>query len=324
MDGAALRKEHRPMMAARLECWNEGGARRALLDFVARVTTMGSPTFVPPAGRIAVFDNDGTLWCEKPMPIETGFQMLDIARQAEADPTLRARQPWKAVADGDHAWLANVITKHYNGDDSDLKLMAAGLLQAYAGDTVQAFAAKAEAYLRGNQNPVLKRPYLKTAYQPMRELLHLLRDSGFTTYIVSGGTRDFMRPITEELYGVPPERVVGTTVALEYREADDGKPGIYHTPKLEVFDDGPTKAVRIWSRIGARPIFAAGNANGDLQMLKITTWRTDAAMALVVDHDDGVREPAYTAGAEKLLRAATENGWTVASVKRNWRTVFVD
>jgi phosphoserine phosphatase len=277
------------------------------------VTKEGGTDYVRPEARIALFDNDGTLWCEKPMPIEAGFQMQDIARQVAADPSLSSRQPWKAVVEHDHEWMAGVITKHYNGDDSDLKLLAAGLLSAYSGDSVQEFARTAEHYLRAEQNPVLKRPYLKTAYQPMRELLRYLEDNGFTSYIVSGGTRDFMRPITRELYGIPPERVVGTTVALEYRETD-GVPGIYHTPKLDVFDDGPTKAVRLWSRIGARPIFAAGNANGDLQMLKITTWAAPASMALVIDHDDGEREPAYTAGAEKLLQAAKDHCWIVASV----------
>ena len=310
-------------MSKVLLSWNEGRARQSILDFVARVTTEGGADYVPAEGRIAVFDNDGTLWCEKPVPIELGFQLVEVARQATADPSLRERQPWKAVVEGDHAWLAGVITKHYNGDDSDLKLMAAGLLSAYAGDSVQEFARKAETYLRGSRNPVVKRSYLKTAYQPMRELLQYLEDNGFTNYIVSGGTRDFMRTISRELYGISPERVVGTTVALEYRE-QGGAPGIYHTPKLEVFDDGPTKVVRVWSRIGARPIFAAGNANGDLQMLKLATWNAPASLALVVDHDDGQREPAYTSGAEKLLQAAKTNGWAVASVKNDWNTVFND
>jgi phosphoserine phosphatase len=306
-----------------LRSWNDGRVKQSLMDFVARVTREGGADYVAPDARIAVFDNDGTLWCEKPVPIEMGFQLADVARQAAADPSLRERQPWKAVVEGDHAWLAGVITKHYNGDDSDLKLMAAGLLSAYSGDSVQEFARKAETYLRGSQNPVVKRPYLKTAYQPMRELLRYLEDHGFTNYIVSGGTRDFMRTITRELYGIPPERVVGTTVALEYRE-DGGTPGVYHTPKLEVFDDGPTKVVRIWSRVGARPIFAAGNANGDLQMLKIATWNAPASMALVVDHDDSSREPAYTSGAEKLLQAAKDNYWVIASVKNDWNAVFND
>ena len=307
-----------------LPSWKDGPTRAAIVDFVQRVTRDGSPDHLPPEARIAVFDNDGTLWCEQPFPIQTGFLFGKIAEQVKADPSLGAKQPWKAVVENDHAWLGNAITKHYRGDDSDLKVMAAGLLSAYAGERVEDFAAKAEDFLRTSDNPVLKRPNLKTAYAPMRELLHYLADHGFTNYIVSGGGRDFMRPVTRELYGVPPERVVGTTVELEYREDADGRPGLYHTPKLEVFDDGPAKVARIWSRIGARPVFAAGNANGDLQMLKATTWDAPASLALVVDHDDGEREPAYTAGAEKLLQAAKDNGWAIASVKNDWTKVFID
>ena len=175
-----------------LKSWNAGATRQAIIAFVARVTLEDGPDYVPPAARIAVFDNDGCLWCEKPMPIQTGFLLQKIAEQAKANPDLRDKQPWKAVYDQDHQWLADVITKHYNGDDSDLKLMAAGLLSAYEGESVDEFAAKAEAFLRSSKNPVLNRPYLKTAYAPMRELLQYLEDNGFTNYIVSGGGRDFI------------------------------------------------------------------------------------------------------------------------------------
>jgi len=306
-----------------LKSWNEGATRQAIVGFVERVTREGGPDHVPVEARIAVFDNDGCLWCEQPFPIQTGFLFGKLAEQVKADPSLASKQPWKAVVENDHAWLGNVITKHYQGDDSDLKLMAAGLLAAYAGEPVEAFARKAEAFLRDSENPVLKRPNLKTAYAPMRELLQYLEDNGFTNYIVSGGGRDFMRPVTEELYGIPPERVVGTTVALEYRE-EDGVGGVYHTPKLEVFDDGPNKVVRIWSRIGARPIFAAGNSNGDIQMLKFATQGGGPSLGLLVTHDDGDRDIAYTAGAEKSLEEARIHGWAVASVRDDWKQVFID
>lgn len=304
-----------------LPSWKDGDARSAILDFVDRTTREGGPGHVPEAARIAVFDNDGTLWCEKPFPIQTGFLFGKIGEQVKADPSLASRQPWKAVVEGDHAWLGDVITKHYQGDDSDLKLMAAGLLGAYEGEEVESFAAKAEAFLRSQRNPVLQRPYLKTAYQPMRELLQYLEDHGFTNYIVSGGGRDFMRPVTRELYGIPPERVVGTTVELEYREVD-GRGALHHTAKLEVFDDGPAKVARIWSRIGARPLFAAGNSNGDLQMMRFAV--DGGGMALLVNHDDQAREPAYTTGAEKVLAEARQRGWPVASVRDDWSAVFVD
>ena len=306
-----------------LKSWNAGATRQAIIAFVARVTLEDGPDYVPPAARIAVFDNDGCLWCEKPTPIQAGFLLRRIAEQAEADPSLRDRQPWKAVHEKDQAWLGDVITKHYEGDDTTLKEMAAGLLSAYAEDDVESFASKADQFLRSEENPVLKRPYLKTAYGPMRELLQYLEANQFTNYIVSGGGRDFMRPITRELYGVPPERVVGTTVALQYRE-EDGIGKVVHTSKLEVFDDGPNKVVRIWSRIGARPIFAAGNSNGDIQMLQFATQGKGASLALLVTHDDDEREIAYTSGAQKSVALAKERGWPLVSVREDWAKVFVD
>ncbi len=306
-----------------LKSWNAGATRQAIIVFVARVTLEDGPDYVPPAARIAVFDNDGCLWCEKPMPIQADFLLRRIAEQAEADPSLRDRQPWKAVHEKDQAWLGDVITKHYEGDDTTLKEMAAGLLSAYAEDDVESFASKADQFLRSAENPVLKRPYLKTAYAPMRELLQYLEANQFTNYIVSGGGRDFMRPITHELYGVPPERVVGTTVALQYRE-EGGIGKLVHTSKLEVFDDGPNKVVRIWSRIGARPIFAAGNSNGDIQMLQFATQGKGASLALLVTHDDDERDIAYTSGAQKSVAMAKERGWPLVSVREDWAKVFVD
>lgn len=306
-----------------LKSWNAGATRQAIIAFVARVTLEDGPDYVPPAARIAVFDNDGCLWCEKPMPIQAGFLLRRIAEQAEADPALRDRQPWKAVHEKDQAWLGDVITKHYEDDDTTLKEMAAGLLSAYAEDDVESFASKADQFLRSEENPVLKRPYLKTAYAPMRELLQYLEANQFTNYIVSGGGRDFMRPITRELYGVPPERVVGTSVALQYRE-EDGIGKLVHTSKLEVFDDGPNKVVRIWSRIGARPIFAAGNSNGDIQMLQFAAQGKGASLALLVTHDDDERDIAYTSGAQKSVALAKERGWPLVSVREDWAKVFVD
>lgn len=306
-----------------LKSWNAGATRQAIIAFVARVTLEDGPDYVPPAARIAVFDNDGCLWCEKPMPIQADFLLRRIAEQAEADPSLRDRQPWKAVHEKDQAWLGDVITKHYEGDDTTLKEMAAGLLSAYAEDDVESFASKADQFLRSAENPVLKRPCLKTAYAPMRELLQYLEANQFTNYIVSGGGRDFMRPITRELYGVPPERVVGTSVALQYRE-EDGIGKLVHTSKLEVFDDGPNKVVRIWSRIGARPIFAAGNSNGDIQMLQFATQGKGASLALLVTHDDDERDIAYTSGAQKSVALAKERGWPLVSVREDWAKVFVD
>ena len=276
-----------------------------------------------PEARVAVFDNDGTLWCEKPLPIQADFLFRRMAEQAAQDSSLRDQQSWKAVYEKNYAWLSDALTKHYQGDDSDLKVMMTGLVQAYAGSTIEEFEQAAGEFLRVGKHPTLGRAYLETAYTPMIELLRYLEANGFINYIASGGGRDFMRPITQELYGIAPERVIGSTVALEYRE--DGEIGvIYHTPMVDIVDDGPVKAVRVWSRVGRRPILAAGNSNGDIALLTFAGGPSLLALRLLVLHDDAEREADYTAGAEKALERASERGWTVASVKRDWRTVFGD
>lgn len=306
-----------------LPSWNDGPVRQALLEFVTRVTTAGGPDFVAPEERIAVFDNDGTLWCEKPLPIQADFLFRRLAVMAEADPSLRDKQPWKAVVEQDYAWLGGAIDKHYAGDDSDLNQMAGGLLQAYAGATVEDFAATSAGFLTTAQHPQLGRPYLACAYQPMIELLELLEANGFTSYIVSGGGRDFMRPVTEDLYGVPPERVIGSTVALEYRDEDEFST-IIHKPDLDIFDDGPAKPVRVWSRVGRRPILAGGNSNGDIAMLRFAGHPSRPSLSLLLNHDDEQREYAYQKGAEASLERAAKDGWTVVSMKNDWATVFSD
>ena len=220
-----------PLPTDALSSWMNGATKNSIVEFVSNVTRHSSPTFVPPKNRIAVFDNDETLWCEKPLPIQADFLLRRIGEQAAQDPSLRDKQPWKAVSEKDYKWLSDVITKHYQGDDSDLKIMAAGLLNAYSGETIESFANKAEQFLRSAENPTLKRPYMETTYLPMIELLQYLTANGFATYIASGGTRDFMRPITNELYGVPPERVIGSTVALEYRVVE-GRGEVFHKPDL--------------------------------------------------------------------------------------------
>lgn len=303
-----------------LPSWTKGRAREALVDFVSRCTTEGSSDFLPVEQRIAVFDNDGTLWCEKPVPIQAAFLLEKIGQQVASDPSLRSRQPWKAVYEKDHQWLADVMVKHYRGDDSDLKEMGAGLLGAYAGSSVADFAAAAARFLRSSENPLLKRGNLKTVYAPMRELLQYLEDHGFANFIVSGGGRDFIRPVSYELYGIPPDRVVGTSVALEYREVD-GKGDVFHTSSLELFDDGPAKVVQIWARIGVRPVLAAGNSNGDLQMLKLV--KDGGGLALLVSHDDAERDIAYTAGTEDAMVVAADQGWLTVSVRDDWLRVFI-
>jgi hypothetical protein len=307
----------------RLPNWNDTATRAAIVDFVARVTTEGGPDFVPPAERIATFDNDGTLWCEKPMPIELGFILARLAEMATADESLREQQPWKAAREQDFPWLGDVITKHYHGDDADLKVLMGGILQAFAGKSVEEYADAADAFLRGCKHPTLGRTFHACGYVPMIELLAYLEANGFANYIASGGDRDFMRPVTEEIYGIPSERVIGSSNALRYLEDEHGGT-IAYAAEQDVFDDGPVKPIRIWSRIGRRPILAGGNSNGDIPMLRYTGGKDRPGLRLLVLHDDADREFDYTAGAEKSLETAAAEGWTVVSVKNDWTTVFDD
>jgi FMN phosphatase YigB (HAD superfamily) len=304
-----------------LASWNDGPAAAAIREFVGRVTTEGSPGFVAPEERVAVFDNDGTLWCEKPMPIELGFILQRLAAMAEQDPKRRDRQPWKAAHDRDYGWLGEVITKHYRGDDSDVKVLLGGILQAFAGMDVQDYRAAAHGFLRQGQHPTLGRRFAECGYLPMIEPLRYLEVSGFTSYIASGGDRDFMRPVTQAIYGIPSEHVIGSSNALRYKPDEQGG-SIVYPAEPDMFDDGPVKPVRIWSRVGRRPLLAGGNSNGDIPMLQLAGGPGRPGLRLLVLHDDPEREFDYVAGAERSLEQATAQGWTVVSIRRDWATVF--
>src|SRR3954466_16346008 len=225
-----------------LASWRDGPARQAILDFVAQVRAAD----VPVEERVAVFDNDGTLWCEQPMPIPLDFILRRLAEMAAADATLAARQPWRASAEHDGAWFATGMAQHYAGDETNVRTLAGGILAAYAGISVDDFEAKSDAFLRSARHPTLDRAYLDCAYAPMVELLGYLDANGFSNYIASGGGRDFMRPVSQEVYGIPRERVIGSASALEY--VGDGNGGtITHKPEADYLDDGPEKPIRIWS-----------------------------------------------------------------------------
>jgi phosphoserine phosphatase len=304
-----------------LTSWRDGAAKDAVLAFVARVTGADGSEPVPAGERMAVFDNDGTLWCEKPMPIQLDFILRRLAAMAEADTALRERQPWKAAHERDYGWLSAVMTEHYAGDDTNVRILGGGILAAYDGISVEDFEAQADAFLREAQHPTLGRGYLETAYVPMIELLDFLAENGFSNYIASGGGRDFMRPITEEVYGVPRERVIGSTAALAYTSDERGGT-ITHKAEADYLDDGPVKPIRIWSRTGRRPLLAAGNSNGDVPMLDFTQHQDKPSLRLLVLHDDAEREFDYTGGSEQALERAGGEGWTVVSVKDDWATVF--
>jgi phosphoserine phosphatase len=307
-------------MSAQLESWSDGAAKRAIVDFVTRVTTPDIPAFVPPADRIAAFDNDGTLWCEQPV-IQLAHILQRWQEMARQDPTLRDQQPWKAAVDKDMAWFRTAITKHYGGDESDMPILAKGLLAAFEGLTTDEFAGRAAAFFRTESHPTLKRRYRDCAYAPMIELLRFLEAHGFANYIVSGGGRDFIRQIAGEIYGIPQDHVIGSSAAITFRERGDGG-DLLHQAKLDVFDDGAAKPARIWSRIGKRPILAAGNSNGDIPMLQFANTAARPALRLLVLHDDAAREFDYVCGAEKSLALAKQYKWTVISMKTDWKTVF--
>jgi phosphoserine phosphatase len=300
-----------------LTSWNEGLAKRAILDFVAQTESAG----VPAAERVAVFDNDGTLWCEQPMPIQADFIVRRLAEMAAADPGLRDRQPWRAAYEHDLAWFGAVLVEHYAGDDTNVRTLLGGVLTAYASMSVDEFEARSEQFLRTTTHPTLGRRYLECAYAPMLELLAYLAEHGFASYIASGGGRDFMRPISQEVYGIPRERVIGSASALEYVPDDHGGV-IRHKAEADYLDDGAQKPVRIWSRTGRRPMLAAGNSNGDIPMLDFTQDHARPHLRLLVCHDDADREFSYTAGAEQALAKAAVSGWTPVSIRADWARVF--
>jgi phosphoglycolate phosphatase-like HAD superfamily hydrolase len=304
-----------------LPSWHEGDARSDIVGFVRQVGGDGSTEAVPVAERVAVFDNDGTLWCEKPMPIQLDFILRRLVEMAEADPELRTRQPWQAAYERDYAWLGRVVAEHYAGDDTNVQTLGAGVLAAFGGISVEAFEAKSDAFLRSARHPTLDRGYLECAYAPMIELLGYLEANGFSNYIASGGGRDFMRPISEELYGIARERVIGSSIALVYTPAAHGGT-VTRQAAADYLDDGPEKPVRIWSRIGRRPLLAAGNSNGDVPMLDYSQHDQKPSLRLLVLHDDPEREFEYVTGAEQALERARDDGWTVVSIKNDWAKVF--
>ncbi|MCZ6477225.1 MAG: HAD family hydrolase [Gemmatimonadetes bacterium] len=299
-----------------LPSWNDGPARSAVLDFVARVTAPGSPDFVPEAERVAVFDNDGTLWAEQPLYFQLAFA-IDRARElAVADPELAENALLKALASGEPAALAGV-TEH---DVLDV------IARTHSGLTLEEFNAVVSEWLATARHPRFDRPYTELVYQPMLELLAYLRASGFKTYIVSGGGIDFMRSFTEEVYGIPPEQVVGSMGKLRF-EIRDGVPVLLKEPGVYFLDDKEGKPVGIARFIGRRPILAFGNSDGDLAMLQYTAGGDGARFVGIVHHDDADREWAYDRQSkigrlDRALDEAEARGWTVVSMRNDFATVF--
>jgi phosphoglycolate phosphatase-like HAD superfamily hydrolase len=299
--------------APSLPSWRDTATTRAITDFVSAAADERGAGYIPAAERIAVFDNDGTLWPEKPMPVQLDFIVRGFAAAAERDPALRERQPYKAAYTKDLTWLGRAVVNHYHGDDGDLKMLIGALSEISAGVEVEAYGEQVLAFFADAQHPRFKRPYLECGFVPMIELLRYLEANGFLTFIVSGGDRDFMRPAAERIYGIPRERVVGSGFGTDYQNDT-----ILYTAKLDAFDDGPQKPLHIWARTGRRPAIAAGNSNGDLEMLRFAGGDGKPALRLVLRHDDGDREVDDQSGAEHVLGA----GFTEISMRDDWSEVF--
>ena len=298
-----------------LSLWNDGDSKSAIVDFVENAASNCRRKSAPPCS-ITTEPCGARSRCRSSSTSSSAG-----SRRWPRKSELRERQPWKAAHERDYAWLGAVVAEHYAGDDTNVKVLGAGILAAYAGMSVEDFEAQAGGFLRSAQHPTLGRSYLECAYAPMVELLDYLRANGFKNYIVSGGGRDFMRPISQELYGIPREGVIGSTAELAYTSDDRGGT-ITHTAEPEYLDDGPQKPIRIWSRTGRRPLLAAGNSNGDIPMLDFTQHRHKPSMRLLVLHDDSDREFEYTTGAEQSLEKARADGWTIVSIAGDWATVF--
>jgi phosphoglycolate phosphatase-like HAD superfamily hydrolase len=303
-----------------LPSWADTRTRASVLEFVAAVCDSNGDDFVPPEERIAVFDNDGTLWCERPA-VQGVFIMDRLAEMADRDPSLRDQQPWKAAHEGDANWLGQAIVKHYEGDASDVHVLLAGVLRAFADVTVEEFQQSATAFFETARHPTYDRSFLETAYVPMLELLELLGANGFTCYIVTGGGRDFLRPVAHQLYGIPPERVIGSSSGLEIKR-HDGHVMLMRSDEMGIMDDGDAKPIQIWERVGRRPILAAGNANGDVPMLEFTEAAPNRTLCLLIRHDDAEREVDSDAGAEQALTTAKSRDWTLVSMCQDWTGVF--
>jgi len=311
-------------MSEPLSLWSHTPARQAVLDFVTAVTAPGSPDFVPPAERIATFDNDGTLWLEKPLYIQLQHGLRAIGKAAAEKPELRDRQPFKAVYERDMAWLGKAAADYAKGDPSGVFILVSGLTEVLEGVTVEAFEADVLEFLTNTQDARFKAPYKQLTYKPMVELVHYLQGNGFQVYITSGGGRDFMRAVCEEIYTIPRSMVIGSSVTFQYGEDAQGVAQVVRTKEIEQpIDDGPGKPPHIHRAIGRRPIMAAGNSDGDIHMLKYARGHKGLSLALLVHHDDAEREYAYDGGTEKALQLAAQKGWIVVSMKNDWMTVFV-
>jgi len=299
-----------------LQLWNDTAPKKAIITFVEKVTREGSPDFVPPNERIATFDNDGTLWAEQPMYFQMMFALDRVKALAPQHPEWKTKEPFASLLRGD------LKTALAGGDHAIMEIVMA----THSGITAEEFEKIVKDWIATAKHPKTGRYYNEMIYQPMAELLAYLRANGFKTFIVSGGGIEFMRPWVEKAYGIPPEQVVGSSIETKF-EMRDGKPVLVRLPKIDFIDDKEGKPVGINSHIGRRPIAAFGNSDGDQQMLEWTMAGKGARFALLVHHDDAEREWAYDRKSnvgrlDKAWDEALVKGWTVVSMKDDWKTIF--
>ena len=307
-DGASTNQTTAPVA---LSSWNDGPVKATIVDFVDRVTREGGPDYVAPHNRVATFDNDGTLWAEKPLYFQFAFVYERIRALAPDNPGWANEEPFKTIIDSDATFPPGIVESDF------LTLLVAG----QTGTTQAEFAAQARSFLATARHPQLDRLYPELVYQPMLELLDYLRDHDFEVHIVSGGTVEFIRAYADRVYGVPPENVVGSSFAYEFRDTS-APPQFLRQPSLTVFNDSAAKPVNIQLHIGKRPILAFGNSNGDIEMLELATGGGGASLALLLHHDDAEREFAYDTGTERALTTAAQRGWTVVSMRDDFATLF--
>lgn len=299
-----------------LPSWNDGAAKTRIIDFVKATTKEGGEGFVAPQDRIAVFDNDGTLWPEQPYYVQLGFILDRVKALAPQHPEWKTKEPFKSILAGDLKGIAR------GGEKGIVDLV----MSTHAGMTSDQFAKIVTDWFATAKHPKSGKPFDEMGYLPMRELLDYLRDNGFKTYIVSGGGVEFMRPITEKAYGIPPEQVVGSTILTEYAIVGD-VPVLRRLPKIDFVDDGPGKPSGINKFIGRKPIFVAGNSDGDAEMLRWVTAAKGPGFAMIVHHTDAEREYAYDRESafgklDKALNEAERRNWLVVDMKTDWKTIY--
>ncbi len=299
-----------------LPSWREGISKTAVTEFVVRVTTSGSPDFVPEPERIAVFDNDGTLWVEQPLYAPVAFLLYRVKALAPSHPEWKEKEPFKTILENDTKTLAPVLRRYW------VELLVA----TQTGMTTEQFNDIVKDWIAAARHPRFDRPYTDLAYQPMLEVLKYLREKGFKTYIVSGGGLEFMRPWTEKLYGIPPEQVIGTSVKTKF-EMRDGKWSIFRLPEIDFINDRGGKPVSIQKFIGKRPLIAFGNSDGDMQMLQWTTSGPGRRLGLIIHHTDPEREYAYDRESDvgrldKALDKAEHWNWIVVDMRNDWSRIF--